>query len=159
MEGAIITAWVGGLLIGSFIVLHFWVVGRAAGCSTGYACVVDKLNKNGNLFGKIDPLKMFFIIGLPIGGLLHSTIFQGSIEVSYAMGVYDAILPDDTLTKTLILFVGGILLGFGARLAGGCTTGHALVGGALLNWSSILAAVLFFAFATMTTWIIFSVLN
>lgn len=159
MEGAIVTAWMGGLLIGSFIVLHFWVVGRAAGCSTGYACVVNMMHKDINLFGNIDPLKMFFILGLPLGGLLHTTIFQGSVEVSYAMGVYDSIFPDDTIAKTLILFVGGILLGFGARLAGGCTTGHALVGGALLNWSSILTAVLFFAFATITTWILFSVFS
>ncbi len=157
MEDTIVAAWLGGLLIGWFVVLHFIVIGRSAGCSTGYACVVDKMHKKTNPFGKLDNYKFFFMVGLPLGGLIHVLIYQGSWNPSFDMGVYDSILPASDEMKALVLLVGGILLGFGARMAGGCTTGHALVGGALLNWSSLLAAVLFFAFATATTWLLFLV--
>ena len=157
MENITLVGWLGGLLIGWFIVFHFIVVGRAAGCSTGYACVVDRLYKNANLFGELDFHKLFFIIGLPIGGLIHALIFNHGITFSFDMGQYDKLVFTTSKTvKIVILSIGGILLGFGARMAGGCTTGHALVGGALLRWPSLLAAILFFVFATITTWLLFS---
>ncbi len=157
MGNTVIVAWLGGLLIGWFVVLHFIVIGRSAGCSTGYACVIDKMHKSTNPFGRLDNYKFFFIVGLPLGGLIHVLIYQGAWQASFDMGMYENILPAGVEIKTLILLIGGVLLGFGARMAGGCTTGHALVGGALLSWSSILAAVLFFTFATLTTWLLFLV--
>ena len=156
MDAFIVPAWLGGLLIGWFVILHFIIVGRSAGCSTGYACAVDMLQKGDNSrFGELDPLKLFFILGLPIGGLIHALLFSDTWQLSFDMGIYESVLPESEGMKTLILLIGGSLLGFGARMAGGCTTGHALVGGAMLNWVSILTAVLFFAFATATTWILF----
>ena len=156
MESITLIGWLGGLLIGWFIVLHFLIVGRAAGCSTGYACVVDTLHKNTNLFGKLDSYKLFFVIGLPLGGLAHALIFNQGVTFSFDMGQYDELtFAASKEVKTLVLFIGGTLLGFGARMAGGCTTGHALVGGALLRWPSLLAAILFFVFATITTWLLF----
>ena len=156
MDAFIVPAWLGGLLIGWFIILHFIVVGRSAGCSTGYACAVDILQKDDDSrFGELDPLKLFFILGLPIGGLIHAFLFSDGWQLSFDMGVYESVLPESEWMKTLILLVGGSFLGFGARMAGGCTTGHALVGGAILNWVSILTAILFFTFATATTWLLF----
>ena len=155
VEGSILAAWLGGILIGWLVVLHFLVIGRGAGCSSAYACVVNVLHKDIRLFDKLDPMKFFFVMGLPLGGLIHSLIFQDGWHTSFDMGMYENILPVGTALKVLVLFTGGILLGFGARLAGGCTTGHALVGGAMLNWASMLTAVLFFAVATLTTWFMF----
>jgi uncharacterized membrane protein YedE/YeeE len=155
VEGSNIAAWLGGLLIGWLVVLHFLVIGRGAGCSTAYACVVNVLHKDINLFGKLDPMKFFFVMGLPLGGFIHTLIFQNAWQTSFDMGMYESILPVDTALKVLVLFIGGTLLGFGARLAGGCTTGHALVGGASLSWVSMLAAILFFSVATLTTWFMF----
>ncbi len=158
MESYMITAWLGGLLIGWLVVLHFLMIGRGAGCSSAYACVVDVLHKDINLFGSLDPMRFFFVLGLPIGGLIHTLVFQSSWGLSFDMGVYEQVLPVSTALKVLVLFIGGTLLGFGARLAGGCTTGHALVGGAMLNWASMLTAVLFFVVATATTWLMFKVI-
>ncbi len=155
MESYMITAWLGGLLIGWLVVLHFLMIGRGAGCSTAYACVVDVLHKEINLFGTLDPMKFFFVLGLPLGGLAHTLLFQQGWSLSFDMGVYEQVLPVSIGLKVLVLFIGGILLGFGARMAGGCTTGHALVGGALLSWTSMLTAVLFFVVAMITTWIMF----
>ncbi len=156
MESYIIAAWLGGLLMGWVVVLHFLVVGRGAGCSTAYACVLDLVHKDVNWFGKLDSFKFFFVIGLPVGGLIHAMIFQSGWQFSFDMGMYEEVLPVSTSLKVLVLFIGGILLGFGARMAGGCTTGHALVGGAMLSWASMFVAILFFVVATITTWLLFT---
>lgn len=158
MENITLAAWVGGSLIGTLIVLHFIITGQGAGCSLGYATMIDKVQKKKNLFGEIDPYKLFFIIGLPLGGLAHVLIFKQDFTLTFDMGEYDQFLyAASNELKIAVLFIGGLLLGFGARMAGGCTTGHALVGGALLRWQSILAAVLFFAVATAATWLLFSI--
>jgi len=155
MDGFIIAAWLGGLLMGWVVVLHFLVVGSGAGCSTAYACVVDKVHKDLNWFGRLDSFKFFFVIGLPLGGFIHAVVYQTGWDMSFDMGVYNEVLPVSLGLKLFVLFIGGSLLGFGARLAGGCTTGHALVGGAMLSWASMFAAVMFFVVATITTWLLF----
>jgi uncharacterized membrane protein YedE/YeeE len=43
-----------------------------------------------------------------------------------------------------LLFVGGLLIGFGARYADGCTSGHAIMGIANLKWPSVVATAAFF---------------
>ncbi len=155
MDNFVIAAWLGGFLVGWFIVLHFIILGKGAGSSTGYACAVNKIGKNIMGMGKLDPLKLFFVIGLPIGGLAHALFVQQSFTISFDMGLYEAVLPENDMLKALVLTFGGMLLGFGARLAGGCTTGHVLAGGAVLNKASLLAGVIFFASATVTAQLLF----
>ncbi|MBT8289645.1 MAG: YeeE/YedE family protein, partial [Muriicola sp.] len=49
-----------------------------------------------------------------------------------------------TLKGSLILIGGGILVGFGTRYAGGCTSGHAITGLSNLQWPSLVAVIGFF---------------
>ena len=151
----VINAWMGGALVGGLVILHFLIMGNTAGCSVGYASTLTRINGRFDIFGEIDHTKFFFILGLPLGGFVFSTLFGSGFNISYDMGMYERILPEEEWMKTLFLFAGGGLLGFGARMGSGCTTGHALVGGALLHWPSILAAGLFFVSATLTTWLLF----
>ena len=44
----------------------------------------------------------------------------------------------------MILVVGGVLIGFGSRYAGGCTSGHAISGLSSLQWPSLVAVIGFF---------------
>ena len=58
--------------------------------------------------------------------------------------------------KTLsILAIGGFLVGFGARYAGGCTSGHAISGLSNLQWPSLLAVVGFFAGGMIMIYLLF----
>ncbi len=50
-----------------------------------------------------------------------------------------------SLRSLISLVVGGFLVGFGTRYAGGCTSGHAIMGLSLLNFGSLVATVGFFA--------------
>jgi uncharacterized membrane protein YedE/YeeE len=53
-------------------------------------------------------------------------------------------------TPTWQLFVGGLLVGYGARLSQGCTSGHGICGLASLSRPSLVAVVTFMATAFMT---------
>ncbi|MCK5902542.1 MAG: YeeE/YedE family protein [Cocleimonas sp.] len=155
MDSYVIAAWLGGLLLGWFIVLHFIILGRGAGSSTGYACLVKKASNNLGKYGVLDPLKFFFILGLPLGGLIHALVVQQHFSWSFDMGMYETVLPDSDALKIAVLVLGGAFLGFGSRMAGGCTTGHVLAGGSVLNKASLVAGVIFFVSALVTVQLLF----
>ncbi len=53
-----------------------------------------------------------------------------------------------------ILLIAGILVGFGARYAGGCTSGHAIVGLSMLELPSLISVIGFFIGGLIMTWFI-----
>ena len=161
MEITVWSGWLAGLAMGLFVVLHFWLIGKPAGCSTGYGNVCGIINKRVSYFQEGEyrhkyGIKLWFLIGIPIGGFLSAFDSADAWHLSFNMGMYDAILPQSLAAKAIWLMFGGMLLGFGARLAGACTTGHALVGGAMLNPTSLLAATIFFMSAFFTTQLLFN---
>ena len=50
--------------------------------------------------------------------------------------------------------IGGFLVGFGTRYAGGCTSGHAIMGLSNLQWPSLVATVMFMVGGIAMTWLI-----
>lgn len=158
-----ILVWSGpiaGLLIGLFVILHFWIMGKPAGCSTGYGnfcgmvCKVPYFQEGE--YKTLNNAKLWFLIGIPLGGLISALTSPDPWHLSFDMGMYESILPQSDTAKALWLIFGGFLLGFGARLAGACTTGHALVGGAMLNPPSLLAGLVFFMSAFIMTQLLFT---
>ena len=59
-----------------------------------------------------------------------------------------------TLPGFITMVLGGFLIGFGARWAGGCTSGHAIMGLSELQWPSLLAVVGFFAGGIAATYLL-----
>jgi Predicted transporter component len=105
---------------------------------------------------------LLFVLGVLIGGFVGTNFLANpdSIIVSEAtqadlkaLGVTDFgnLLPADIFSwenlftaKGLLFFViGGFMVGFGTRYAGGCTSGHAIMGISSLQWQSVLATVFF----------------
>lgn len=74
------------------------------------------------------------------GGLHPDTLFS-----------FPALL---TIPGFVLIAVGGFLVGFGTRYAGGCTSGHAIMGLSTLQWPSLVATCCFFAGGLLTTWVI-----
>jgi uncharacterized membrane protein YedE/YeeE len=58
----------------------------------------------------------------------------------------------------LMLILGGFLVGFGSRYAGGCTSGHAISGLSNLQLPSLIAVIGFFIGGLTVTWLIFPIL-
>lgn len=160
MEILVWSGWVAGLSIGLFVVSHFWLMGKPAGCSTGYGNFCGLMTKKVAYFhegeySKKNNSKLWFLIGIPLGGLISALLSPEPWHLSFEFGMYEDIYPQTDAGKAIWLMFGGALLGFGARLAGACTTGHALVGGAMLNPPSLIAAAIFFMSALITTNVLF----
>jgi uncharacterized protein len=111
-----------------------------------------------------DSWNLFFAFGILLGGFLGGYVFANpepvkisaeTISLFSTWGINDAngLLPQDlfnwenlaTVKGFFLMIVGGFLVGFGTRYAGGCTSGHGILGLSALQWPSLLATVSFFA--------------
>ena len=106
---------------------------------------------------------LFFACGILIGGFLGGFVFANpepvavsdeTVQLLAQWGVSNTkgLLPEEvfnfsnllTLRGFIMMIVGGFLVGFGTRYAGGCTSGHGIMGLAALQWSSLVATACFF---------------
>ena len=115
-----VSALIGGMLIGFSVFLFFILNGRMTGVS-GIASnfLISKNNRIDNLL---------FLIGLILGPLIYSYFTNQKIEIS--------------ITNSLFLLIGGgILVGLGTRISGGCTSGHGISGVGRFSLRSIIATI------------------
>lgn len=105
---------------------------------------------------------LFFVAGILIGGVV-AAVFLGAQEpvqihenlrhelAAYGITDISALLPTEifsfanlfTLQGIIMMVVGGFLVGFGTRYAGGCTSGHAIMGLSNLQFPSLVATCCF----------------
>ncbi len=117
---------------------------------------------------------LLFVIGLVIGGYLSSTYLIPNQQIDLNPTTVNELtdlgfsnvgahyFPEEifgeevfyTLKGFLILLVSGVLVGFGTRYAGGCTSGHAITGLSSLQFPSLLAVIGFFIGGIIATWLI-----
>ena len=124
-----VSALIGGMLIGFSVFLFFILNGRVAGLS-GIASnfLISKSNRIDNLL---------FLIGLILGPLIYSYFTNQKIEIS--------------ITNSLFLLIGGgILVGLGTRISGGCTSGHGISGVGRFSLRSIIATITFMIVGILT---------
>ena len=107
---------------------------------------------------------LFFVAGVLIGGFIAAQLLASSEPMlvnpklsaelaTYGVTNYDNIVPKDlfswsslfTLRGFFMIVIGGFLVGFGTRYAGGCTSGHAIMGLSNLQWPSLVATCCFMA--------------
>jgi hypothetical protein len=88
-----------------------------------------------------------FLVSLLLGGWVAAEM-SGRFAIRTTMGsAFGDLVTADPAAMVAVLFAGGILVGFGTRLAGGCTSGHGLTGCGLLRPVSLVATAVFFATA------------
>ena len=124
-----VSALTGGMLIGFSVFLFFILNGRMTGVS-GIASnfLISKSNRIDNLL---------FLIGLILGPLIYSYFTNQKIEIS--------------ITNSLSLLIGGgILVGLGTRISGGCTSGHGISGVGRFSLRSIIATITFMTVGILT---------
>jgi len=107
---------------------------------------------------------LVFVLGIFLGGFItpHFLSNDAPIQVTpqlqaelatYGITDYSNLVPQDlmnwnnlfSLKGILIMVVGGFLVGFGTRYAGGCTSGHSIMGLSNLQWPSLVATISFMA--------------
>jgi len=107
---------------------------------------------------------LFFVAGILIGGIIAAQLLSNPLPVKvnpelaaemagYGITNYDGLIPSDifswpqllTARGIVMMVAGGFLVGFGTRYAGGCTSGHAIMGLSNLQWPSLVATCCFMA--------------
>ncbi len=97
------------------------------------------------------------VFGVVIGSFLSATI-SGDFQVGvWVPSLWASAFGDSALMRGLVAVAGGIILGFGARFAGGCTSGHGISGALQLAVSSWVSAIFFFIGGIITAHLIFNV--
>lgn len=143
--------WLSGILIGLTVPLLYIVAGKAFGISTslqhiGAACTpnigFDYL-RNHNWRSGI--WNLVFVTGIIFGSFI-AVNFLSSAPVEFLPASYYS------AGGAMRLLLGGVLVGFGTRYAGGCTSGHAITGLSNLNWPSLVATIFFFIGGLVVTW-------
>ncbi len=157
------TGWIGGVAIGLYSLAQFWMSGKQLGCSSAYCHMcnpISQLEFFRNADFELNSWRTWFVLGIPLGGLLAVLTSPGAEwQVTMSMGqLYDSVLPESMWLKVPLLFGGGLLMGLGARMAGGCTSGHVIAGVSLLNLPSILAGALFFVGGLVVVQVMFRLL-
>lgn len=125
-----LSAAIGGALIGLSSVLLMLLTGRIAGISGIFGGLLNP--RRGEIGWRIA-----FIAGLILAPLLA--------------GIMGRAMPAPHMPASWTVIIGaGLLVGFGTRLAGGCTSGHGICGISRLSPRSIAATVIFMAVAVAT---------
>lgn len=107
---------------------------------------------------------LFFAAGILMGGFLAAGFLNDPEPVKinaalasdlskYGIHDYSGLVPNDlfnwanlfTARGAILMVLGGFLVGFGTRYAGGCTSGHAIMGLSNLQWPSLVATACFMA--------------
>jgi len=138
-----------------------------AACGAGKK--VDFFNYN----WRAQTWNLLFLVGAIIGGFIASEflstgdtvqISQATIQDLSQLGISapDSLQPEElfsletifTVKGFLILLLGGFMIGFGSRYAGGCTSGHAISGLSNLQLPSLIAVIGFFIGGLITTFVL-----
>lgn len=114
----------GGIMIGLASAMMLLADGRIAGVS-GLAARAAGIGSSGAPV----PVAWAFVLGLPLGALLVSSLL-GPVMTRFP-------------ASPIILLVGGLLVGFGTRLGSGCTSGHGVCGMSRLSPRSLAATATF----------------
>lgn len=122
---------------------------------------------------KVEIWNLLFALGIVIGGFVAGYVFQNPNPVQLApqtiqdlreMGLTNTtgLAPQEifnfhsllTLKGFILMIVGGFFVGFGTRYAGGCTSGHSIMGLSNLQGPSLIATICFFVGGLVMTWFI-----
>ncbi len=123
----------GGLIIGLAASLYLFTTGRIA----GYSGIIGGLFKAPTVFEK---WRWAFVGGTIIGG-------------AFVVRLAPEFTADLSATSTTALVLGGLLVGFGARLGSGCTSGHGVCGLPRLSIRSLVAVGVFMTTAIVTVFV------
>ena len=143
-----------GAGIGVLVLISFILSNRPIGCSTAYVRASwfgEKLFKkdkvaNNAYYKKFVPKigwEVVLLVGVVLGALISSSI-SGTLALETVPKLWESGFGSSVLVRAISAIGGGFLLGFGARMAGGCTSGHGISGTLQLAVSSWLALFCFF---------------
>jgi len=139
--------WVAGPVLGLVIVSLLGLANKRFGVLGG---VTDLVQGSGEGRG-LRSWRALLVVGIVLGGLAY-TLLAGAPDAGSAYSWLDVQLPASG--EVAVLFGAGLLIGVGARTAGGCTSGHGLTGSALASPASIVSMMTIMTTAVATTFVL-----
>ncbi|HPI98277.1 MAG TPA: YeeE/YedE thiosulfate transporter family protein [Synergistales bacterium] len=146
--------YLAGALAGLLAVASVAIVGKFFGASTTFArlggalegSVLPQHVQTLAYFQKY-PFKMdwqlLFLVGIAAGSFMAS-IWSGTFSLTLFPDMWKHRFGTSVVKRSITAFLGGILAGFGARMAGGCPSGHGLSGLMQMSVSGYISLVCFF---------------
>ncbi|WP_020402752.1 YeeE/YedE family protein [Gracilimonas tropica] len=171
--------YIAGPIIGLTVPVLLLLGGKMFGVSanlrhTCAACNFGNIEFFNYDWKKAGSWNLVFLVGSIIGGFLGGYIFANPEPINLAsstitdlkaLGINDfsGMVPTDLISWDVIgtpagltvMVLGGFLVGFGARYAGGCTSGHAISGLSDLQLASLVAVIGFFIGGLLMTYLIY----
>lgn len=165
---------VAGTVIGLIVPLLLLLGNKKLGVSSSFrhVCAITFPGKIPffNYEWKKEIWNLFFIVGIVLGGFIASKYLSNPNEIELAQSTKDTLIQygitdfsqlmptqifsfDNVFTlRGFVFFVlGGFLVGFGSRYAGGCTSGHSIMGIATFQKPSLIATCCFMIGGFFTT--------
>lgn len=160
--------YVVGACIGVLSWLTFYFADKPIGASSFYATVAGFIGK---LFARrhTESLKYYqsnppvvdyglvFVLCTILGGFIAAWT-GGEIRNEWLHPMWVERFGDSIMLRAVIGFIGGVLMAFGARLAGGCTSGHGISGTLQLNAGSWLTVIFMFIGGIAAAMLLFTLL-
>ncbi len=147
--------YLSGALTGLVIILSAWITGKYFGASTSFVRTTGMIGK---LFDAERVAGMaYFIRFVPeidwqwmlvagiLAGSFIASITSGSFRLKSVPDMWEARFGRGRLKRGFAAFSGGVILMFGARLAGGCPSGYGLGALVQLAVSGLVVLLCFFA--------------
>ena len=133
-------AVLGGLLMAAGVGVLLLYNGRIGGIGGCFGAIVNRdVGEQG--------WRALFLFGLILGGMLAAAVWPDRFDVSQMNRPMGVILAS------------GVIMGFGGRMANGCTSGHGVCGIARLSKRSLTATCTFFASTLVTVYLCAHVLE
>jgi uncharacterized membrane protein YedE/YeeE len=95
--------------------------------------------------------RVFFLAGTILGGLVYALV-TGGLHFTFANGAFDQmgfVAGRSLAARAALLVAAGAFIGFGARTAGGCTSGHGICGVAQRSPGSVASTATFVLVAVL----------
>ncbi|MDO9224591.1 MAG: YeeE/YedE thiosulfate transporter family protein [Pseudomonadota bacterium] len=168
--------YVAGPLIGLMVPMMLFIGNRSFGISNNlrHLCAITQPPKvDVNFFHynwKEHTWSLIFVIGTGIGGYLAGVVFANPLPVELSLATQDMLtswgftqpghnlVPEELFHTSVhnftFLFACGVLVGFGTRYAGGCTSGHAITGLSTLQLPSLYAVLGIFGGGLFASWVL-----
>ncbi len=149
-----------GAAIAAITLLLLAVGNRRLGISSGFEDVCSLVlrqpyfQRGRTIHGR--RWRLPFLAGLVLGGAL-SAVLGGGWSPTWAAGRLDAALALSPATKLVWMFVGGLFVGFGTRMANGCTSGHGIFGLSNFELPSLVATLCFMGSGLVVTQLLYNV--
>lgn len=156
-----------GALIGVLSMFTFYFSNKPLGASTAYARIAGMIGsaiapahtKSLKFYQDKKPIvdwEVMLLVGVVVGAFF-AAFFGNELTLRWVPPMWEARFGESIGLRLAAAFAGGLLMAFGARLAGGCTSGHGISGTMQLAVGSWIAVICFFVGGIATAMLMFRV--